>query len=378
MSKEPTVPARPKIPDYFYVVPIGNDRLQFRAGPRVVRLGGKAVSQLFPKLLPLLNGRYQVSEITSELKEFKEETILAALTILRKKGLLEDASAMPSFDLSPQELKRYDRHFSFFSHFNDDRYEYQGILKSAKVAVLGLGQVGAQVLSSLAACGIGEIRVAGDGVVEGRDLGSFYTEAEIGKTKREAAQLSVSKINPHVQVESVEGKVSSVEDAMDLIDGADLVIVCVDGPSISIFRWVNEACLTKKIRWTSASLNGNEAIIGPSIVPFETACYTCYELRRKANETFYEEYLAFEKYMEDNPDLVREYGSIPSLSEMVGGYVALEAIKILTDVTFPVTCGRICTVNFLSLETDVEEVLKLPYCPTCSQAKPKPKLWLEE
>ncbi len=376
--KESFVPNKPKIPDYFYVIPLGDDRLLFRTGARVVRLGGRAVSQLIPKLLPLLNGTYQVSEILTELEEFSEQEILSALAALTKRGLVEDATARPTFEMSSQELERYSRHFAFFSQYHEDKYEYQGILKEAKVMLWGLEGLGSQVLSALATCGIGEIKIVGNGIVEGKDLGGLYTESELGQKKSQATRSRLEKINPYVQVEFIEADIKSAQEVASLIHDVDLVLVCTDSPAISLRRWVNAACLEKGIRWTSATLNEKEGVVGPSIVPFETACYTCYELRRKANETFYEEYLAFEEYLEENPDFLTEWASIPPLAGIVANFVTWEAVRILTNLTLAVTYGRICTIDFSILGMDIEEVLKLPYCPTCGQLQPSPKLWLEE
>jgi thiazole/oxazole-forming peptide maturase SagC family component len=375
MKKNQVLPRKPKVRDYFFLIPMGEKGLQVRTIDNIFMMRGKAVSELFPALLPLLNGEYEIDDIVSRLKDFSEEVVVAAVNALNKKGILEDASDRPSSGISSEEAARYERQVTLFSQFHEDRYAYQEKLKNSKVTIFGLGQVGTHLLSSLALSGVGHLKVVEPGNVETKDLGSFFLTEDVGKSKCQAAGSRIALMNPHTHPEFVSEPVDSAQGAARFIDGSDFVVVCQDHPAVSIFRWINEACLEKKIPWTSACLEGYRGRVGAAVLPYETACYTCYELRVKSNERFYEEYVNFEEYLKTNPDCNVEYGSLYCFAPIIANYAALEIIKALTYLRVPVTYGRVHTMNFLDLAEEVSDVLKIPKCPTCTRMKPKPVLW---
>lgn len=373
------LPKKPKIPKYFYIIPMDGDKLQARASFRTVILKGKSVRGLVPKLIPQLDGTKTVPEIVSILENVDKNVVIEVLNMLNKNRLLEDSSVKPSFKMSPEELDYYNPQISFFSQLSDDKYKFQGLLKNSQVAIFGLGEVGSKVLLSLIASGVGRIIGVDEGIIEARDLrlGSFYFRKDIGQPKHKVAEGIARSLNPYISFKGLRRKIKNTKDVLDLIDGCNLVVLCVERLSLAVYNWVNEACLEKKIPWTSGSLNIGEGIIGPSIIPYETPCYKCYELRAKGNIIFYEESMAFENYLNENLDSDVESGSLNCFGGIVGSFVALEAIKILSRFTYPTTYGHIYVVNFFTLEAKLHEILKLPRCPSCGPNKKSPikKVW---
>lgn len=378
IKKNEQLPSKPRIPGYLYIIPMGKDTLQCRTGGRVTALKGKAVSELIPKLLPYLNGKNSIPEIVERLKEFGENNVTAAIQALNSRGLLVDDAVEPSYDISPPEIERYERRFNFFSHYSEDKYQPQGLLMDSRVLVIGTGEIGIQVILSLIESGVGKVKTVGSGMVQRRELGSFFREMDVGKLKSEVFRERGPHFNPNVELESVDLVLTSAREVETIIEDTDLVVVCWDNPAVSIFEWVNKACLKKKIRWTSVGLNGIEMIMGPSIIPYETACFSCYSLRRKANEVFYHEYLAFENYLRENPSSAVDYGALIPSSKIAANICAFEIIGILSNYVIPISYGKLITLDLLNFEASIQDVLKIPLCPDCSQAGPKPKRWVDE
>lgn len=107
------------------------------------------------------------------------------------------------------------------------------------------------------------------------------------------------------------------------------------------------------------------ATVGPFFIPHETCCYTCYDRRVKSNLEAYQEYLAYEKYLAEKDKCPAAYGSLPSFATVAGGLIAVEVTKHLTQFLVPKTYGAVFCLNFLTLETELHEVWKLPRCPSC-------------
>ena len=66
------------------------------------------------------------------------------------------------------------------------------------------------------------------------------------------------------------------------VAGSDFAIGCVDQGMSNVMYRLNRACLQAGVRWTSGSVSAFEGIVGPTVTPFETACYLCYRMRAVA------------------------------------------------------------------------------------------------
>jgi thiazole/oxazole-forming peptide maturase SagC family component len=366
---------------YFYTIPMDKERWQLRTGGQISMLSGRSVADLIPLILPLLDGNHTIKEIIFSLSDrVDQKVVLQVLDILNKKRFLEDASEERSFEIFDEGLKRYVQQILLFSHTCDDKYERQDDLKRARILIIGLGQIGTEVLCSLASSGIGKITGVDSGVIKEKDKNTnpFYTKEDIGKPKCETARTTIQKLNPYISLKGIKKEIKSAKDVKDLIpEGCNLVIVCMDRPAVSIYDWVNEACLEKSIPWMRGSLDEQIGVIGPLIIPYQTACYECYKLRRESNLALHTEEIAFENYLKRNPDNKVEYGTVIPFVKIVANFIALEVLKFLSQFDFPVTCGSILQINLYGLEYTISKILKLPRCPACGKCRrmPAEEIW---
>lgn len=139
---------------------------------------------------------------------------------------------------SKAELERYSRHI-IIPEFN---IEGQTKLKQAKVLVVGSGGLGSPLLLYLAAAGVGTLGIVDFDVVDDSNLQRqvLFTQADVGRPKVEAAADRVRALNPHIDVQVFNTRLTS-ENALDIIDGFDLV---ADGTDNFPTRYlVNDACV---------------------------------------------------------------------------------------------------------------------------------------
>lgn len=140
--------------------------------------------------------------------------------------------------MSPEELKRYARHF-VLPEFGRVGQEH---LKAAKVLVVGAGGLGSPVLLYLAAAGVGEIGIIDDDDVDLSNLQRqvLYTAADIGRPKVVVAKERIQALNPHIKV-NIYQKRLTIDNVLDLIAPYDII---ADGTDNFPTRYlVNDACV---------------------------------------------------------------------------------------------------------------------------------------
>jgi thiazole/oxazole-forming peptide maturase SagC family component len=375
------LPNRPRFHKAYYVIPMGEDKIQLRSGQRIIVFNGRHIGELLPMIVSKLDGYHTTKEVLSSFPGVKEKAVETVLNRLLEKRLLEDADEKPAFEISPEEVERYDHQITFFSHYHENKYELQGRLKNAHVAVAGLGSIGSRIAASLARSGVGKLTLIDNQEVTKEDsfIGGLYTGEHIGNPRCEVAEKICAEISPHAVCHGIAESISGVDRMKSAVNNCTFVVAASDVPQVALFEWVNKACIEREIPWISCSLNGEEALIGPTVIPHETACFTCYELRMKANVPRYDEYSAFENYVKTTPQAVSQ-GMINSFSGIVANIAALESIKTIADFADPSTYNKLLAINLILMEFTFHTILKLPLCPDCgfsSREIPKERVWMD-
>lgn len=140
-----------------------------------------------------------------------------------------------------QEFLRYNRQ-TILPEIGDEGQEK---LKKARVLVIGAGGLGCPILQYIATAGVGLIGIMDFDTVEIHNLHRqiLYTENEIGKPKATVAKEVVSKLNPLIQVEAIQEKLTA-ENASKIINRFDII---VDGSDNFSTRYlVNDTCVELK------------------------------------------------------------------------------------------------------------------------------------
>lgn len=109
-------------------------------------------------------------------------------------------------------------------------------LEDAVVAHAGLGGGGALTLELLARAGIRRFRLLDRDCYEPSNLNRqvFATAATVGRPKVEVAAERLQQINPFVVIEKSFHAPVSLANAEEMVDGADILMVCTDSPSSHI------------------------------------------------------------------------------------------------------------------------------------------------
>lgn len=327
-------------------------------------------------LAPLLNGSNALEEICGQLLAagFDHLAIFRVLQWLDERGMIREQLETEGNPLSVAERRFYRSQIEALGYlFKDQGVERlssearvgisaQLKLKRAVVVLIGLGAAGFHLARALALAGIGNIIGVGEGD-DNRAPGQGY-DGYISTQTREELQRANLFVN-FVEVNQVEDLPVVLGESLP-----DLLIYCSDRFDDELCEWLNNVSLDNSIPLLICRQGMAGTEIGPLVVPNNTACYVCYDRRRKAID-FTEKRVSGSKGSDDSPQLCIPFGI---------DLIALEVIKFFTGVAEPVTRGRVWQLNILSGRMEVHCVLKLPRCPACGVHKVKParRLWEEQ
>ena len=143
-----------------------------------------------------------------------------------------------------------------------------------------------------------------------------------------------------------------------ILKNRDFCIVATQKPFSSLFSWVNSVSLTHGIKWTSCTVQGCIGLVGPTVIPRETPCYTCYQMRKRSNLIHYEEFVDFEEYLKNHPESEKTYGALVNTLSLLANLTVLEMVKLITGNGTTITAGSQFSFDPLSLETEIHPILK--------------------
>ncbi len=254
--------------------------------------------------------------------------------------------------LSKEEVLRYSRHLIM----PEVGLEGQLKLKRARVLLIGTGGLGAPLGLYLAAAGVGHLGLVDFDVVDFSNLQRqvTFSTGDVGKYKTAAAKARLSGLNPTIQIETFETRLTS-ENALELFRDFDII---VDGTDNFPTRFlVNDACLLlgkPNVYGSIFRFEGQATVFGYPGGP----CYRCL-------------------YPEPPPP-----GLVPSCAEggvlgvlpgIVGSIQAMETIKLILGTGEPLV-GRLLLFDALGMRFRELKLRKNPACPVCGDHRTITKL----
>lgn len=249
----------------------------------------------------------------------------------------------PAAELTSDERERYNRHL-LLPQIGDDG---QRRLKNAAVLCVGAGGLGSPILMYLVAAGIGRIGIVDDDVVAEHNLQRqvIHATAAVGTSKVESAAHRLRELNPHVDVEPLQLRLTA-ENALDVLANYDVV---VDGTDNFETRYLlNDACALLGMPYVWGSVYRFE---GQTSVFFagHGPCYRC-------------------AFPSPPPPAFAPScatgGVLGVLCATIGAVQATEVVKLITGAG-DALIGRILTHDALAMEQRTIPIAADPQCPLC-------------
>jgi adenylyltransferase/sulfurtransferase len=246
-------------------------------------------------------------------------------------------------DLSRDELLRYNRHLIL----PDVGLDGQHRIKAARVLLVGAGGLGSPAALYLAAAGVGTIGLVDFDVVDVSNLQRqvLHGTAAVGRPKLESARARIADLNPNVNVETHDTRLTSAN-ALQILAHYDVI---VDGTDNFATRYlVNDACVLlgkPNVYGSIFRFDGQASVFCTTDGP----CYRCL-------------------FPTPPPP-----GSVPSCAEggvlgvlpgLVGTIQATEALKLILGAG-DALIGRLLLVDALGMNFRTVRVPRDPKCPAC-------------
>ncbi len=249
------------------------------------------------------------------------------------------------FNLSEEEIERYSRHIILPEVGGSGQQK----LKESSVLVIGAGGLGSPALLYLTAAGVGRIGVIEDDVVDLTNLQRqvLHATPDVGKAKAASASETMQRINPHVEIDVYQQRLTK-ENIFDILDKYDVIVDGVD--NFPTRYLLNDACVMKKKTLIEGGILRFMGLI-MSIRGGETACYRC----------------VFEE--PPPPGTVpscAEAGVLGAVAGVVGTLQATEVLKILTGIGKPLY-NRLLQFDAEELRFHEVKAKRNPDCPVCGK-----------
>ncbi|HKY29972.1 MAG TPA: molybdopterin-synthase adenylyltransferase MoeB [Pyrinomonadaceae bacterium] len=248
-------------------------------------------------------------------------------------------------ELSNDEISRYSRHLIM----PEVGLQGQRRLKAASVLMIGTGGLGAPLGMYLAAAGVGRLGLVDFDVVDASNLQRqiIHGTKDVGRRKVESARDRLSDINPHIDIETHETRLTS-QNALNLFKNYDVI---VDGTDNFPTRYlVNDACVLLK-----------KPNVYGSIFRFEGQASVFWAERGPCYRCLYPE--------PPPPGLVpscAEGGVLGVLPGIIGAIQANETIKIILQAQ-DILVSRLLIFDAWQMKFRELKLQKDPSCPSCGE-----------
>jgi molybdopterin/thiamine biosynthesis adenylyltransferase len=245
---------------------------------------------------------------------------------------------MTSDPLSAPEVERYQRHILL----PEIGGAGQQRLKNSAVLVIGAGGLGSPVIEYLTGAGVGTIGIVDDDRVSLSNLQRqmLHGTSNIGERKTRSAAARIRELNPHVEIDRHELHLNA-ENAAGLIFGYDLLI---DG---------SDNFATRYAAADAAEKTGIPLVTG-AVGRFDGSVTVLKPYEEGPDGKLWPRYR--DLFPEEPPDgmlpVCAETGVVGALTGVIGTLMAMEAIKLLTDVGEPLL-GRLMMYDALAARFDV-------------------------
>ncbi len=245
--------------------------------------------------------------------------------------------------LSRDELLRYSRHVVL----PDVGVDGQRRIKATRVLLVGAGGLGSPAALYLAAAGVGTLGLVDFDVVDISNLQRqvLHGTSDVGRPKLESARARIHDLNPHVNVETHETRLTS-DNALDILGTYDII---VDGTDNFATRYLtNDACVLlgkPNVFGSIFRFDGQASVFAMPDGP----CYRCL-------------------FPTPPPP-----GQVPSCAEggvlgvlpgLVGTIQATETLKLILGTGEPLV-GRLLLIDALNMRFHTVSVQRDPACPAC-------------
>lgn len=309
-----------------------------------------------------LSGK-SISSISNKNPHLKTQ-IESLFNALYEWCLIEDVSIADRI-----ESNKFRRVLNFLADYfpSQEIFPTFDTIQNSTILIVGLGGVGSWVAIGLAQSGVNNFILCDPDVVKRDNLNrSLFFEKDIGKPKIDAITDKIYSLGNKSNVIRSYAGIEHKDDVLKLINSdnsVDLVINCADYPSVDrTSEVIGKACMEEDIpHIISGGYNLHLSLIGPTIIPNETACYNCIEIELTSKKP--DDFNYVKKLYRKN----RNIGNIAPLAGISASFSINEAIRILAKNSRlkPQMANKRGEFNFLTSQVTYTHYERNKNCSWC-------------
>jgi adenylyltransferase/sulfurtransferase len=243
--------------------------------------------------------------------------------------------------LSDDELDRYARHIVLPQIGGAGQLR----LKSARIAVVGAGGIGAGAIPALAGAGVGHLTIIDDDQVELSNLQRqpLFATDDVGTGKAYLATRYIQHRNPFVEIRTFTQRIDA-DNAAELLGDHDLILDGTDNFATRLI--VSDNAVNLGIPLISAAA---QQFQGQVSLFCGQPCYRCF---------------VGDVFDADDCDTCAELGVLGALTGTTGNFAALLAIRAIVGIA-PDAAGTLHLFNGLTLDWRKIRIAADPACRAC-------------
>src|SRR5438445_2294964 len=245
--------------------------------------------------------------------------------------------------LMPAEIKRYSRHLIL----PEVGMAVQLKLRQSSGLIVGAGGLGVPLTQYLSAAGVGRLGIVDFDVIDETNLQRqvLYGTKDVGRKKLEVAKERVAQINPNVDLQTYETRLTS-ENALDILKDYDVVIDAADNfPTRYLVNDASVLLHKPNVYGSIFRFEGQASVFDAQ----EGPCYRCLYSQPPP------------------PGLVpscAEGGVLGVLPGIIGSIQAIETLKLLLGKK-DTLIGRLLVFDALKMKFRELKLRKNAECPIC-------------
>jgi molybdopterin/thiamine biosynthesis adenylyltransferase len=246
--------------------------------------------------------------------------------------------------MDDSELLRYSRHILL----DKIGIEGQEKIKSSSVLIIGAGGTASSLILYLVSSGIGSITICDNDTVDLTNLQRqiLHNTNDISKKKINSAWEKITKINPHVKIETLDIYANS-KNLGPIINKFDYVADCSD--NFNTRHEINKLCFVnkKKLIFGSAiKFDGQVAVFDFTVK--SNSCYSCL-------------FPLSSSFVDENCSTMGIFSPVVGI---IGCFQAMEILKLIVINKSSLT-NKILLFNAISSESNIYELTKDKKCNIC-------------
>jgi putative thiazole-containing bacteriocin maturation protein len=357
---------RPKWKADTYYIPLSHG-VYLRGNNSCLILKGKSLYFLLEHLVPNLNGKATLAEITEGLDADRKRMITNLLEKLFTHNFLKDTSQDQLHTLRPVELETYITNITFIESFQTSAASRFERFRNKQLLIIGSGLSFTSLIQTSLQCGVRQISAL---LTPEDEVGSISFQEMLDLFAGYASEQTVQWIETPSW--------DNVAEVRNIIQTYDAILHIAERPMLARAQLLNRLCVEQQKTFIQAIIVDDYAWIGPPVCPGTEGCWECAWRRLQANLTDLSEQLSHYEF-HDQPLISSSRSLAMPGATMIANRLIFGLFQYFTQIGSTEIAGKLSSIDLITFLSESHAFLPHPHCLACQHPiVPTASQFLEE